>query len=757
MRRVEPIQIEVPSKSSGNSTSSAKLNYGLLFYVITAAIVGLLFWAYSNHFDNPFEFDDEHTIVHNSAIDTMNIGEFMTNPETFSTLPANQAWRPGITILNSFDTIRSENRVPDQTKFHWHIFISYIITGVLVFFMLLWLVRKSFPDLKWGNIAALLGTGLFMLHTANAETINYIIARSDSQSTLFIVLGVVMFQYSEVCRKYMLFIIPLILGFMIKETTLMLTPILVVFCWLFTDKFLKNVVGLGVSLIVCGILYYTYISFRPDTWTPGGGDPIMYLCTQAFVIVHYFFTFILPVNLSADTDWTLVTSPFDTRVMAGATFILALLLLAIRWSRNPETRMATFGIFWFFLALAPTSTIIPFAEVMNDHRIFFPFIGLGMVALNFGILAYRKLESSGYSVGKLFIQGAVAVLLIAHAIGTHTRCEVWNSSETLWQDVTIKSPNNGRGWMNYGLSIMPRNVDSAIIAFERTLDLWPYYSYAHINMGVAQDRKQNLVAAEQYFMRGLQLDTMNPEAYYYYSEWLIRNNRGQQAKSLLEKGLSISPSHGRMAILYSGLSSGQSGPLGIALANADKNPSPENLLQLSLEWYNAGEYLQCALTAEKAAALKPDYALAWNNVCAGYNKVGEFDKAIAAGEKAFALTPDDQLAIGNLNFAKSEKQRFDEMYKQVTAEPTYDRWISLSLEWYTANNFRKSLEAAQQAVKINPNDATGYNNACAAANKLGEFDIAIEAGEKALQLKPDWELAKNNLVEARKGKATQQN
>jgi tetratricopeptide (TPR) repeat protein len=757
MRRVEPLQTELTRNSSASAISPVKLKFGVAFYALAVVILGLLFWAYSKHFDNEFEFDDAHCIVQNSALDTMNIGAFMTDPSTYSTLPANQAWRPGITIMNSFDTIRSEKRVPDPFQFHLNIFISYIITGVLVFFMLLWFVRKSFPDLKWANIAAMFGTGLFWLHTANAETINYIIARSDSQSTLFIVLGVVMFQYSEISRKYFLYIIPMALGFLFKESAIMLAPILVVFCWLFTDNFRKNFLALGITFVAAGILYFISASNTPETWTPGGGSPFLYLCTQAFVIVHYFFTFILPVNLSADTDWTYVTSPFDTRVMAGAVFILALFIFAVRWSRNKETRLASFGIFWFFLALAPTSSIVPFSEVMNDHRIFFPFIGLVMVALNFGILGYRKLETAGSSFGKFLVQGFVGILLIAHAIGTHTRCEVWNNNETLWTDATIKSPNNGRAWMNYGLAIMPRNLDSAIIAFDKTLALSPYYSYAHINMGVAQDKKGNSIAAEQYFMRALQLDSINPEAYYYYAEWLIRYNRSNEAKPLLEKGLKLSPSHGRMSILLTGINGGQNSALGIALATADQNPNAENLVALSLQWYYAGEFLQCVRAAEKALAFDSTYAPAWINICVGYNKLGEWDKAIPAGEKAFLYAPQDPLSIGNLDVSKKEKIRFDAMTKQATEQPSYDRWISLSLEWYTAGNFRKSLEAAQEAVKMNPNDATGYNNVCAAANKLGEFDIAVEAGENAVRLKPEWELAKNNLAEAKKGKAPKNN
>jgi hypothetical protein len=37
----------------------------------------LLFWAYGNHFNNPFQFDDDHTIVSNKYIrDIVNIPLF---------------------------------------------------------------------------------------------------------------------------------------------------------------------------------------------------------------------------------------------------------------------------------------------------------------------------------------------------------------------------------------------------------------------------------------------------------------------------------------------------------------------------------------------------------------------------------------------------------------------------------------------------------------------------------------------------------
>ncbi|HTF05193.1 MAG TPA: tetratricopeptide repeat protein [Bacteroidia bacterium] len=736
------------------------------FWCVALAFLGLLSWAYKDHFDNAFAFDDAHTIERNGALDTLDIWRFMSDPKTFSTLPHNQSWRPGVTIVNSVDTVLSDmsDGVPDQKVFHIHIFISYIVLGIFLFLFILYLLRLSFPENKWVSWVALFATGFYWLHAANAETINYIISRSDGSSTLWIVITFVMYFYWKAARTYLLFLVPMILGFLFKETALMVAPLLLIFHLLFTNQSKEKKTGwiaVGAAFIVAVIVYGISTKMTPETWRPGGNDPVMYLFTQAFVIVHYFFTFLLPVNLSADTDWQYVTSAFDTRVMAGALFVGVMIYFAFRFARKPETKVASFGIAWFFIALAPTSSVIPFSEVMNDHRIFFPFIGLVLVVANGAVLLLRKYENHKLGQPVRFALVAAAVLMIgAHAYGTHKRCEVWNDGESLWKDATTKSPNNGRAWMNYGLAFMARNdVDSAIILYNRCLALNPNYVYANINMGVAQARLGNDAEAEKYYKYALLLDTVNPECYYYYGDWLIREQRVDEGIALLERGYQKSPGHsGINELLRIFREQDYVTPLQLAIETADKNPSPENLVGLSLAWYNAGEYLQCALAAEKAVEIRPDYGIAWNNICAAYNKIGEYDKAVAAGKKAVEFQAEDQrgpksLAQSNLAEAEKQQKHFSDLAQATKTNPTYDNWIQLSLEWYNVSNFRKSKEAAEEAVKVNPNDATGWNNICAASNHLGEFDRGIEAGKKALALRPDWELAQNNLKEAERLKA----
>jgi len=53
---------------------------------------------------------------------------------------------------------------------------------------------------------------------------------------------------------------------------------------------------------------------------------------------------------------------------------------------------------------------------------------------------------------------------------------VWHNEETLWYDVTLKSPQNGRGLMNYGLTQMEKgDYVRALNYFTRALEFSPDY------------------------------------------------------------------------------------------------------------------------------------------------------------------------------------------------------------------------------------------------------------------------------------------
>ena len=83
--------------------------------------------------------------------------------------------------------------------------------------------------------------------------------------------------------------------------------------------------------------------------------------------------------------------------------------------------------------------------------------------------------------------------------------------------------------------------------------------------------------------------------------------------------------------------------------------TPEYYLNVSLVQYRAGEFARCIESAQKALQLRPDYDLAYNNICAAYNELKQWNKAIEAGRQAVALNPGNELAWNNLAWAESKK------------------------------------------------------------------------------------------------------
>ena len=68
---------------------------------------------------------------------------------------------------------------------------------------------------------------------------------------------------------------------------------------------------------------------------------------------------------------------------------------------------------------------------------------------------------------------------------------------------------------------------------------------------------------------------------------------------------------------------------------------------------------------------------------------------------------------------------------------SYGDNIDHSLALYNAQEYQKSIETAQSALKLQPNSAIAYINICAAYNQLQQWDKAILACEKALAIDPE--------------------
>jgi len=613
-----------------------------------ALLLVALVTAYANHFHNSFHFDDAHTIVNNASIrELRNIPMFFRDATTFSSLPSNQSYRPLVSTLLAIDYRLGGGLQP--LSFHLSIFALFIALVVLLAFFVHYLLdhAASSPRNRW---IALIVTAWYGLHPANADTVNYVIASSEVISTLGVIASFAVYLAFPRLRRFYLYVLPAAMAILAKPTAAIFPVLLVTYSLLFSDETRKQrarlrFVEVSLPFLICGAMLWLVQRMTPHTWVAGAANVHNYLITQPYVVLLYFKTFFWPTGLSADYDLNPFTTTNDPRFWAGGAFIVLFTVCAIVFSFSKKTRVIGFGLLWFLIALLPTS-LFPLAEPMNDHRTFLPYVGLVIAIAGAVTLLVTPLDHQR-SWAKIAAVFAIGLLLCTNGYATFQRNKVWQSEETLWRDVAVKSPGNSRGLMNYGNTLMAKgDFAGALDYFHRAQVLAPNYSVLLINLAIAEDGTNQTALAEQHFKEALRLTPTSPDSYSYYARYLLAHSRADEAREFLRSALELSPTDLTARGLLAQADSGA--------GNQPGSTTAESYLAQSLQFYREERYVEVIAACRRALALRPDYAEAWNNICAAYNKLGRYDEANSACEQALSHKPDFELARNNLQYAREK-------------------------------------------------------------------------------------------------------
>lgn len=208
-----------------------------------------------------------------------------------------------------------------------------------------------------------------------------------------------------------------------------------------------------------------------------------YALTQCVAIPHYLRLALWPHPLVFDYGTPLYRSLAAVAPPAG---LLLLLLGATGWALVRKPALGFLGA-WFFLILAPSSSVVPVAtQTMAEHRLYLPLAaGLMLVGLAAHALAGRR---------------AVAVLLVLAAgagVITARRNLVYHSELTLWADTVAHRPENARAHTNLGIALAEAGrLPEAVARFEGSLALDPDNATTHLNLAhilVALGRREEAI------------------------------------------------------------------------------------------------------------------------------------------------------------------------------------------------------------------------------------------------------------------------
>lgn len=729
----------------------------LLLAVLLLAVCA----AYANHFQNGFHFDDAHTVVDNPQIRSLrHLPDFFRDANTFSVLSANRTYRPFVSASLALDYALAGGYHPFW--FHLSTFLVYLLQLIACYALYKAILQTARPALPGAACyAALLATAWYGLHPAMAETVNYIIQRGDIFCTAGVVAALALFVRWPGLRRTGLYLLPFAFALLSKPPAAVLPLLLYLYLILFEaegkGRYLRAALSALPSLVLDVLLLALQSAMTPKSYTPSILSAWSYRITQPYVLQRYFVTLFFPFHLNVDTDLQPVRALTPAALM-GFLFLTLLLAAAWRTAQQRVLRPIAFGLLWFVIASLPTS-LYRLSEVENDHRMFLPFVGLvcavvwaGWLLLERAALQHKELKA---------IAPVVVVLLLAlYGCGVYERNQVWRSDESLWRDDVQKCPHNGRGLMNYGLTQMAQGAyPEALALFEQALLYTPNYPTLEINLGVVEAALQHDDEAERHFLRAIRLAPADDETHFFYGRWLYVSGRASDALAELQQAVQLNPArlpaHELLATAYLALGDVPAAraaaaatlqveprdAAALALLAQPATPDANYWINASLNQYKRGNFTACIAAAQRALQLKPDSDLAYNNLGAAYAALQQWDQAIASERQALRINPGLTIAHNNLVL----------YLRQAKAGPTpaamgAEDWLNASLRADQAGAYRLCIEDARKALQLRPDYPEAYNNIAAGYEGLHQWAEAIAAARAALRLKPDFQLAKNNLA-----------
>jgi tetratricopeptide (TPR) repeat protein len=146
-----------------------------------------------------------------------------------------------------------------------------------------------------------------------------------------------------------------------------------------------------------------------------------------------------------------------------------------------------------------------------------------------------------------------------------------------------------------------------------------------------------------------------------------------------------------------------------------KEPNPYELIQDAIDYLKKGDPSIAIEYSDRAIAVNPNIASAYNFKGQGLFSLKKYDEALACYEKALKLKPEYLEAVNNMSFALA-----------------------------TIGKHERAVEYFNKSTELNPNDANIWNNKGLTFNTLGKYDEAIECFGKAIKLNPDYTEALKN-------------
>lgn len=578
--------------------------------------------AYARVLHGEFQFDDRVSIEENRAV---------RSPSLILSRPLlDGATRPLTELTFALDYALGWL---DPFGYHLVNLVLHLLVVVLLHRLSLELLRRAGAAAPEGT--ALAAAGIFAVHPLASQAVSYVSQRAEVLASLLYVASLLLLLRAERrgwsaggAAAWAGALLAWLAGLHAKAIAVTLPA-----AWVLVGLALPRREGRPLRRAVRALLQVapflalaglfavrtaTALRGRPDAGLHVPGvPPAAYALTQLQVVLRYLQLLLWPAGQTLDHEVTL-SSWLDGATAAAAAglalLVAAAWLLALRaraWAEpdRAAARLAVFGLGWFLLLLAPTSSVVPLVDLMEEHRAYLASWG-PMLAVAAG--AERLLARVAPARPRLAAAGGVAVLWLALAVALHARNAVWESKRALWTDVAGKFPREVRAHLNLGHALANEgDLEAAVVSYWRALALPPDATATRSeivrNLGSALLSLGRPGEASQVLRRALAEDPFNPELLNNLAIALLELGDVPQAEQVAQWAILAKPDLG-----------------------AAHSTLGEALLR-------RGDLEGARASFERAAAIAPDVALCHHNLAVVLQRLGRPAEACRAAARALQV------------------------------------------------------------------------------------------------------------------------
>jgi tetratricopeptide (TPR) repeat protein len=378
--------------------------------------------------------------------------------------------------------------------------------------------------------------------------------------------------------------------------------------------------------------------------------------------VEYILKMIWPNPLAVLYPYSM-TLPI-WKVVCTALLLLAITIVITLARKNHPYLIV--GWLWYLITLLPVIGLFQAGiQSMADRFMYMPMIGLLIMAI-YGISEMGR----KWPYIKLTLTVLGVLLIITLTVLTREQVKFWRNSETLFRH-TLKVTKNNYFIHNYlGAALAAQGKDQeALIHFDRSLEILPYYADAHCNRGVLLLHQGRYREAISSFVAALQYKPHSVEALTNLGIILAKYGRVKEAMDYFSKAIRINPNYEEAyfnqgnvllqmkkyedAIYY----------FKKALSINSKNFKTYN--NLGIAFLSSGDTEKAMDYYHKALDINPNDVDTHYNLGSLFIQNGEYGNAILHFNEALRLNPNDaevHLTLGMLYLKMNQKEFAFEQY-----------------------------------------------------------------------------------------------